>query len=191
MPTTTTEEIYTDPASTEKNGRADAVDGTGDDLQRVRAILFGQKEGEIEARLNALERSISDSVAELRQHLADEFARLGAMIEQTSKALGSRADAEATERAEADKQLNEALLAHVAQASEQLRESGSALESALESVRKSLVESASETRDDLVARIDALSSRHEESTGRLSGLKADKSELANMFESLARNLRGE
>ena len=191
MPATTTDKNKTQSASAEKNGRAEAVDKTGDDLQRVRAILFGQKEGEIEARLNALERSISVSVEELRQHLADEFSRLGALIEQTSKELNRRAEAEETNRVEADSLLNEALVAHVAEASEQLKESGSALETALESVRKRLEESASETRDDLLARIDGLNARHEESADRLSGTKADKSELANMFDSLARNLRGE
>jgi hypothetical protein len=173
-----------------ENGRG-ASTPPGDDLERVRAILFGQKEGEIEARLRLLEESIAVSVAELKQTLHAESERLVELVAARASEVHGRVDVEEARRRQAHEESAEALRSQLADVIARLDENATVAGQSIAALRDSLEKNQESVRSELVRQLGELKEVHEETQERLSATKTDRRELAAMFDGIARSLRGE
>jgi len=93
------------PVSPEPEQAVTEADLSGGNLDKIRAILFGQQSKEIERRFARIEESLSRETSDIRDATRNRFEELEAHVRRELEALGDRVKGEASERSAAVREL--------------------------------------------------------------------------------------
>jgi hypothetical protein len=160
----------------------------GDNLDRVRNILFGQKARDLDDRVSRSEERLMREIAELRTAVDRRVDTLEAFVKEEVASLGRRLQAESTARGDADTDL-EASVADLGRSLE--RKIGAArdeAEAGARALRQSLLERSNELRDELSAKAAELFADIERAAADLQHRKTDRAALAALLNDVALRL---
>ncbi len=167
------------------------MDDGGQNLNKVRDILFGADMRTIEERLTFLEQRLTDEASRIREDADQRFERLESALRQELAAVGDQLQAERSERtdeaAALAKQLKDAADAldhRIGSLDERLTTRGESLGKQLRDESHTLAEQLRQTSEQMTARID-----RELSEIRTS--KPNTAVLAALFADLTERLRDE
>lgn len=172
-------------------GEASDGVGAGENVDRIREILFGTQQRELEKKLVKLEERLASDAAALREESKKRFDSLNLYLKKEMESIGERLKAEQEERAE-----------KVAQVTRELKEFGKATEKRMtqlddqaskhqHELRKQLLEQGEELAAEFRRLHQELKSALDGAVRELSDEKASRSALANLFTEMALRLNNE
>ena len=167
---------------------------SGNDLDQLRTILFGNQARAIEKRVNDLERHLEDVRRQLNQHFDERLDALAesttADLAKTQKEFNEQLAKQGVEQAEQNKALNERLDKLATDFSKQLQTAQKELSQQIDQqatdLHHKLVDFQTEARqrdDDLRVELLTLGAM-------LDNQKAGRDELAQMFIQIGEKLQG-
>jgi ABC-type transporter Mla subunit MlaD len=175
--------------SEEKSNGAGVDPPDAAELEKVRSILFGEKDRQIQQRLKDLEEFILQVQEQGRRQLDAELSALRSTVSEGGKTLSDELRQEAASRQAQFEEL-ERLMADYSNAS---KEGFERVDERLESVQKAARQGQSElekkTQSDLERLSADLLQRLSDTAQKLEKTKSDRAQLAELFEHLASVLR--
>lgn len=184
------------PASDDKNpsGRASsekAAADRGDNVDKIRDILFGTQMREYDKRMTRFEERLAKELQEIREESKRRYAALESFVKSELDALGDRLKAEQGERATADRE-----------ASREFKETIRAIEKRLSQMDEQATKVQRDLRDQILQEVkrlsDALQQSQAETFARLEGESqeirsafTDRLALADLFAEVALRLKNE
>jgi len=180
------------PEAMADNGGMEALSpAEGDNLDKVRNILFGAQSREYERQLTNLQQHVERELSTMKETMRRRFDELQTFVKEEDDALNKRLVAEQkkredgiTEQADALKALNKALKAGLAELDEKNTEGARTL-------RQRILEQSKELSDEMQHRFDTLSSLVRDENTSMRDEKADRQALADLFEEMSSRLRGD
>lgn len=160
----------------------------GNNLDKIRDILFGAQVRDHERRFTKLEAQLLAEAAQLRNDLKERFAALDAYIRHEVESVTGRLKAEEQQRTDAVGQLTtelHTLAEALKQTASQLREQG---DRAHRELQDQLHQQATSLAGDFTQRYTALSATLDEAVRQLSHQKTDRASLATLFQELSQRL---
>lgn len=175
------------PNTAQADGHNEAAAG-GENVDKIRDILFGTQMRDYDKRFNRLEERLLKESADLREDSRKRFDALEAYIKKEFEALGMRLAAEKTARTEDVQHLSEGLKdlsrnadRRAANIEEQMNQGHSQL-------REQILEQSKSLNDEIAGRhADLHSTLHREVSG-LRDEKTNRADLASMFNEVALRL---
>lgn len=178
-------------ANTEDKNMANGEVREGQNVDKIRDILFGSQMRDYEKRFVRLEERLAKASDALRDDLKKRFDSLESFVQQEMEALGQRLKTEKGERADALKELTretrdgaKSLEKKLSQLEEQLSSAQGDLRSRILDQSKSLGNEIRKAQTEMEAalerEVEAL--RHE---------KTDRETLGDLFSELGLRLKGE
>lgn len=171
------------------NDKSDAV--SGEQVEKIRDILFGGQMAEYERRFNDLEARARSDLKQLQQDIAKRFESTEGFLKQEIEQLQNSQQQERKDRLDAlqgvDKSIAEVgkqLELNYADIDDRLSQDGGAIRKQIHNQQAELEQSISRLRSELVERQDTQQSSLEQA-------KLSREVLAGMFDELALRLRGE
>jgi hypothetical protein len=174
-------------AMPEKNGDA----ATGENLDKVRDILFGSQMRDQDKRFARLEEKLAKEITDVRDESRRRLDTLEAFIKKELQTVLERIKQEKADRTES-----------VGEVARELKEASKAIEkrivqsdekhAAAESeIREELLDQSKSLRDELLRAQQEIQVAMDKATKALAHEKADRSALANLFNELAVRLSDE
>ncbi len=160
----------------------------GNNLDKIRDILFGAQVRDHERRFTKLEAQLLAEAAQLRNDLKERFAALDAYIRHEVESVTGRLKAEEQQRTDAVGQLTtelHTLAGALKQTASQLREQS---DQAHRELQDQLHQQATSLAGDFTQRHTALSATLDEAVRQLSHQKTDRASLASLFQELSQRL---
>jgi hypothetical protein len=176
------------PGAQPEGNSADGASAGGENVDKIRDILFGTQMRDYDKRFSRLEERLLKEASDLREDSRKRFDALEAYIKKEFEALGMRLAAEKTARTEDVQHLSEGVkdLARTAerrsaQLEEQLNQGHSEL-------RQDILEQSKSLNDEIAAKHNDLHrALHREVAG-LRDEKTNRADLASMFHEVALRL---
>jgi hypothetical protein len=169
----------------EKAMSLDAEDMHGGNIDKIRAILFGNQMRDYDVRFTRIEDRLNKEVVELREDLRRRADSLESYVRQEVEALSSRIRNEYAERTEAIKDLagtldnlNKVFEKRTRQLDEDLTKGQRELRQAILEQGKVLSDKIRTSNDDILSLV-------ERELSQMRAGKVDRSALANLFTDLA------
>jgi hypothetical protein len=176
------------PGNAPGGGNAEGANAGGENVDKIRDILFGSQMRDYDQRFTRLEERLLKEAAELRDDSRKRFDALEAYIKKEFEALGMRLAAEKTARTDDVQHLSEGLkdLARTAERrsatlEEQLNQGQSAL-------REQILEQSKALNDEIAAKHTDLHGRVDREVAGLRDEKTNRADLASMFNEVALRL---
>lgn len=160
----------------------------GENIEKIRDILFGAQMRDTDKRLARIEDRFAQGLAALRQETVGRFDALEAYLKGEVKSLVERIKAEQGERAVADKELNASLAALGKALEARAAEIDERLAAAQGELRQQILEQSKTLRDEVRAARTALQDGIDAAAGELRADKVDRTALADLFNELALRL---
>src|SRR5271168_4457907 len=179
------------PANSEEKNVANGEVREGQNVDKIRDILFGSQMRDYEKRFVRLEERLAKASDALRDDLKKRFDSLESFVQQEVEALGQRLKAEKSERADALKELTretrdsaKSIEKKLSQLEEQLSSAQGDLRARILEQSKSLGNEIRKTQTEMEAALEreAETLRHE---------KTDRETLGDLFSELGLRLKGE
>lgn len=160
----------------------------GNNLDKIRDILFGAQVRDHERRFTKLEAQLLAEAAQLRTDLKDRFAALDQYIRHEVESVTGQLKAEEQQRTDAVSHLTtelQTLAGVLQQTASQLRTQS---EQAHRELQDQLHHQATTLADDFTQRHTALSATLDEAIRQLTHQKTDRVSLATLFQELSQRL---
>lgn len=160
----------------------------GNNLDKIRDILFGAQVRDHERRFTKLEAQLLAEAAQLRNDLKERFAALEQYIRDEVQSVTGQLRAEEQQRTNAVGQLTtelQALAGVLQQTATQLREQS---DQGHRELQEQLQQQATTLSGDFTERQTALSATLDEAVRQLSHQKTDRASLATLFQELSQRL---
>ena len=172
-------------ASLDKALALDSEDMHSGNIDKIRAILFGNQMRDYDVRFGRLEERLSKEVAELRDDLRRRADSLESYVRQEVEALLGRIRNEYAERNESVKDLSGTLdnLSKVLE--KRTRQLDEELNKGQRDLRQQILEQGKVTSDKLRANYDEIAQLLERELSQLRAGKVDRGSLASLFTDLA------
>lgn len=179
-------------AMSESNQRS-AGDGagsspTGENLEKVRDILFGAQMRDADRRFARLEEKSAKDLGELREEIRKRLDSLEAFIKKEVQSALDRLKVEQTQRSEADRGLADELKAMGKAATKRADELEEQQGTSGREIREELLEQSKTLRDEIVRGQQDLAGLLQRAVEELRAEKADRAALAGLFNELALRL---
>lgn len=161
---------------------------SGNNLDKIRDILFGAQVRDHERRFTKLEAQLLAEAAQLRNDLKERFAALEQYIRDEVQSVTGQLRAEEQQRTNAVGQLTtelQALAGVLQQTATQLREQS---DQGHRELQEQLQQQATTLSGDFTERQTALSATLDEAVRQLSHQKTDRASLATLFQELSQRL---
>jgi hypothetical protein len=190
-------------AASSKKPRSGGADSAstgvgGENLEKVRDILFGAQLRDSEKRFSRLEERLAKDVSELREETLKRLDSLEAFIKKEVQSLLERAKSEQVQRTESDKDLAQQVKDLGQQSKELSKEMGKRVseldDKTSESdrgLREQILEQSKSLRDEVVRSGQELSLAVHSAASELRESKADRAVLADLFTEIAMRLTSE
>lgn len=160
----------------------------GNNLDKIRDILFGAQVRDHERRFTKLEAQLLAEAAQLRTDLKERFAAMEQYIRHEVESVTGRLKAEEQQRTDAVSHLTaelHSLAGVLQQTASQLRTQS---EQAHRELQDQLHHQATTLAGDFTQRHTALSATLDEAVRQLSHQKTDRASLATLFQELSQRL---
>jgi len=170
-----------DPSLTEEHA-------AGNNLDKIRDILFGAQVRDHERRFTKLEAQLLAEAAQLRTDLKERFAALEQYIRHEVESVTGQLKAEEQQRTDAVSHLTtelQALAGVLQQTASQLREQS---DQAHRDLQNQLHHQTTTLAGDFTQRHTALSATLDDAVRQLSHQKTDRASLATLFQELSQRL---
>jgi hypothetical protein len=176
------------PNTTQADGHSEGAANGGENVDKIRDILFGTQMRDYDKRFNRLEERLLKESADLREDSRKRFDGLEAYIKKEFEALGMRLAAEKTARTDDVQHLSEGLKdlsrnadRRAANIEEQMNQGHSQL-------REQILDQSKSLNDEIASRhADLHGTLHREVAG-LRDEKTNRADLASMFNEVALRL---
>lgn len=178
-------------ASTRSSGGIDKTMGLdsedihGGNIDKIRAILFGNQMRDYEVRFVRLEDRLNKEVQELREDLKRRADSLEGYVRQEVEALSSRIRNEYAERAEAIKDMSGTLDNLNKVFEKRTRQLDEELNKGQRELRQSILEQGKVLSDKIRTSNDDILTLVERELSQMRVGKVDRASLANLFTDLA------
>jgi len=180
------------------DGESASSHGGGENLDKVRDILFGAQLRDSEKRFARIEERLAKDVTELREETRKRLDTLEGFIKKEIQSLLDRVKAEQGQRTDSVKDLGQQLK----DVGQQIKETTKGIEKRIGEVedqtaesdralREQILEQSKTLRDEIVQGSQEASASIQQAAGELREEKADRSVLANLFTEMAMRLADE
>ena len=179
--------------STEASGQPmdPGLSSEGENIDKIRDILFGSQTRQIEKKLITMEGKIDKEIASLRSETKTTLDTLEQFLRKELQSLSDQLTSEKSERAESVENL-----------SDKITETKKALEKKLSQLSDKVIKDQRETQEQILQQAknlleemhqknDALQKRMDQSMEELAHEKADRLALANLMIEAAMRLKDE
>lgn len=172
-------------ASLDKVVNLEPEDIHGGNIDKIRAILFGNQMRDYDVRFGRLEERLGKDVADLRDDLRRRADSLESYVRQEVEALSSRIRNEYAERNEAVKDLAGSMDNLNKVFEKRTRQLDEDLTKGQRELRQQILEQGKATNDKMRANYEEIAQLLERELSQLRAGKVDRSALANLFTDLA------
>ena len=166
----------------------DGAAATGENLEKVRDILFGAQMRDHDKRFARIEERLSKDLTDLRDETRKRIDSLEAYIKREAQSLAERLKTEQAQRAEAVKEIGQ-----------ELKEAGRGMDKRAgeledlnaqtqRELRDALLEQTKTLRDEIQQFGRDVTGRVESAAGELRSDKVDRAALAGLFNEIAMRL---
>ena len=162
--------------------------GGGENLDKVRDILFGGQMRSHEKRFSRLEDRLTKDIMTLREETRKQFESLESYMRNEVESLLTRLKTEQSERAEAVKELTEGLKEASASLERKLSQLDERLDKNTRDLRQQILTQSKDLTEEIRRKSDALSEALDESARELRTDKVDRSSLSDLFAEMAMRL---
>ncbi len=170
----------------------DEKDGeTGESLDKVRDLLFGNQMRESDKRFSRMEERLAAENASLREDIRKRFDTLEQFFKSEVESLTGRIKAEQTERMAAIKALTKELADTAKEVDERITKLDEATKSEQQKLRTQLLEQSKMLRDELREASEQQTKARTAAINELRESKIDRTALAGMLTEMAMQLSGE
>lgn len=173
------------PSAASLNGLPD-----GNNLDRIRNILFGSQARAFEARFSRLETQLQQEVEQLRSQVHQRFAELETFIREEDDAFSRRLADEKAEREAAVQQTQAALHAAEDTMKGTLNDAEARNAERERALRAKILEQANAHSEQMRLQFEAASQMIEKTVATLRHEKTDRHALADLFDEASARLRG-
>jgi len=163
----------------------------GQNVDKIRDILFGSQMREYEKRFARLEERMVKASDALREDVKKRFDALESYIGQELEALGQRLKTEKSERGEALHELTRETRDAAKGADKRMAHLEEQLASAQGDLRSRILDQSKNLTDDIQRARTEVESALEREAANLRSDKTDRAMLADLFSELSLRLKGE
>lgn len=161
----------------------------GENVDKIRDILFGDQIREYEARFEQLDRTLSQEIASFREETAARHAALEEKIKSEAETRTERQSAEQNERTQAVKTLAAELKQSGKELNRRLDELNAQLERTRSDLEQQISALANRTGEDLTARSQEQTNALAREAAELRRQLTDREALADLFTEISGKLR--
>lgn len=166
-------------------------DGTTENLDKVRDILFGAQMRDQDKRFARLEEKLGKEIADVRDQLLKRLGSLEEYFKGEVDGLVERIKGESTARSAAIREVNGELSALTKAHEKAVAELESKLGDAQRELRKALLDQSKSLRDEVQSTQQTVMSALERHVSALRAEKTDRHALADLLTEVALKLKGE
>ncbi len=153
-------------------------------LDKIRELLFGEETRETKRRFEQLEKRLINELRAIEKRLGDRVASVETALQVEVTALSQAVDAESEQRSE----MVNGALEKVGALGERVTRLNEEQQAALDGAREQLETALEVSKDDALARSQAVSDGAGQKIDGLRASKVDREDLAGMLQDLARRL---
>lgn len=164
---------------------------SGENVERIREILFGPQIREYGQRLSRMEERLSQESLELKTELRRRLDSIEAYTCQEASDLGERLRIEQDERNESGARLSQALADSTKSLERRVTESDERMAKYLRDLRQATFDRIKSVLDDLTGQISTLQTLQNRHLEELRTRSVDRFELASLLTEIALRIRGE
>jgi DNA repair exonuclease SbcCD ATPase subunit len=172
-------------AAADRSISLDSDDLHGGNIDKIRAILFGNQMRDYDTRFSRLEDRLGKELSDLREDLRRRTESLESFIRLEVEALSSRLRNEYSERAESLKELGSSLDNLNKVFEKRTRQLDEELSKGQRELRQQILDQGKSLTDRLRGNHDEIMQLVERELAQLRSGKADRTALANLFTDLA------
>lgn len=177
-------------AAAEGDGVAGAVGG-GENLDKVRDILFGSQMRDTDKRFARIEERVAKELADLRDESRKRLDALETFIKREVQSLLDRIKKEEGQRIDGVKSLGQELKEAVKAADAKSAEIEDHVTQVQRELREEVLDQSKSLRDEIYQSQQGGTQALDRATAELRSEKADRSALAELFTQMAVRLSGE
>ena len=163
----------------------------GENLDKVRDILFGSQARDYEKRFARLEERLVREASDLREDLKKRFDTIETYIKKEIESLSDKLKTEHDERAAAAKEIASELKDAARAFEKKTGQLDEYLAKAQRELRQQILEQSKSLSDDIRQKHDAITAALERETSELRGDKTDRVALASLFMEIAMRLNND
>src|SRR5689334_8829156 len=163
-------------------------DGTAENLEKVRDILFGSQMRDHDRRFARIEERLNKDMTELRDETRKRLDSLEAYVKREVQSVLDRLKAEQTQRAEAIKQAGQDLKEATRAMEQRAGELEDLNTQTQRELRDALLEQTKTLRDDVQQAARDTAARMDVAADELRADKVDRGALAGLFNEIAMRL---
>jgi DNA repair exonuclease SbcCD ATPase subunit len=178
-------------ANTEDKNIANGEVREGQNVDKIRDILFGSQMRDYEKRFVRLEERLAKASDALRDDLKKRFDSLESFVQQEIEALGQRLKTEKTERADALKELTRESRDNAKNLEKKLSQLEEQLSSAQGDLRSRILDQSKSLANEIRKAQTEMEAALEREVETLRHEKTDRETLGDMFSELGLRLKGE
>jgi len=167
------------------------ADGGGENVDRIREILFGSQQREFEKKLARFDERLAGEAATLREESKKRFDSLNLYIRSEMESMAERIKSEQEERAEKVGQLGRELKELAKVTEKRLTQLDELVSKNQRDVRKQILDQGEELSGEFRRLHQEIKSSVERSVQELNADKPGRSALANLFTEMALRLNNE
>ena len=178
-------------ANSEEKNVANGEVREGQNVDKIRDILFGSQMRDYEKRFVRLEERLAKASDALRDDLKKRFDSLESFVQQEIEALGQRLKTEKTERADALKELTREARDNAKNLEKKLSQLEEQLSSAQGDLRSRILDQSKALGNEIRKAQTEMEAALEREVEALRHEKTDRETLGDMFSELGLRLKGE
>ena len=163
----------------------------GENLEKVRELLFGSQLREQDKRFARLEERIAKELSDVRDESRRRLDSLEGYIKKEIQGLLERIKSEQTDRADADKELTQEHRESIKAAEKRLNQVDERAGAIQRELREEVLEQSKLLRDEMRKSQQDIAAAADRSTAELRSDKVDRSMLAEVLTEMAVRLNGE
>lgn len=164
------------------------TDGAGNNVDKIRDILFGRQMVDYDGRFAKLEEKLAREALALRDEVRSRMDALDSYVRQEVETLTRKIDTEKRERLDSVGDLTRELRSDRETLARRVDEIGAGTDEDVRNVRQQLLDEASRIRESLQTKADDLMQSLDRHVGQLQDEKTDRHVLADMLADVAARL---
>jgi hypothetical protein len=175
----------------EENDDAPATGAGGENLDKVRDILFGSQMRDQDRRFARLEERLAKDLSDVRDESRARLDSLEAYLKKELQTLVDRLKAESGQRADAVKGISQELKEAAKSISDQLKAADARMDEENRDIRSELLNQSKALRDEIQRAIQESAAATQRAAEELRGDKVDRAAIADLFTEMAVRLNSD
>jgi len=159
--------------------------GGGENLDKVRDILFGAQMRDQDRRFGRLEERLAKDLSDLREESRARMDSLEAYVKKEIQTLVDRLKTESGQRADAIKGITQELKEAAKSIADQMKAADERIGEEHRDLREELLNQSKALRDEIQRAIQETTAATQRAADELRGDKADRAALADLFTEMA------